>query len=272
LSRFCLEDRVAVVTGAGSGIGEGIALGFAGVGAHIVVAELDASKGEVTAGKVRVLGRKALPIVVDVTLGDKVQGMVDKALAEFGRIDILVNNVGGMHGRIAPLLEMPEAMMDEVLKRNLKGTFLCSKIVGRVMTDQKRGNITNISSGATLQPYLQNVVYCAAKAGIINFTRASAVYLAPYNIRVNCIAPGHTAIVGSAQRLPMFSGQQRAGRDGVPLGRSGYPEDMAYAAIYLASDAASCVTSIVISVDGGPPLGNIILENAEEVWKKVSGY
>jgi 3-oxoacyl-[acyl-carrier protein] reductase len=262
LSKFCLDDKVAVVTGAGSGIGEAIALGFAGVDAHVVIAELNASRGEATAEKVRALGRKALALAVDVTDSGQVQDMVGNALAEFGRIDILVNNVGGPLGTRATVLELPDDAWESVIRINLRSTFLCSKFVGRVMREQKEGNIINIASGSGRRPYPEMAAYAAAKAGVIHFTQTLAVSLAPYNIRVNGIAPGPTVTPGSSSA---GDEKQRAEKGGVPLGRAGHPEDMAFAAIYLASEASAFVTAVVIDVIGGPPMGSEILRRSG-VW------
>ena len=265
LSNFALEDRVALVTGAGSGMGEGIALGFAGVGAHVVIAELNPSTAEATAETIRTLGRRALPIAVDVTKSDQVESMMSRILSEFGRIDILVNNVGGIcSGRRIPLLEMTADAWDSVINLNLKGTFLCTRSVAKVMRDQKRGNIVNIASITGEVAYPDMVAYGVAKAGVINFTRAVAVYLAPHNIRVNCIAPGPIATPEAAR---VYKGQWRAEQTGVPLGRVGSPRDVAFAAIYLASPAADYVTGITLDVDGGPQQGRFILKQSEEIWE-----
>jgi meso-butanediol dehydrogenase/(S,S)-butanediol dehydrogenase/diacetyl reductase len=264
LSNFALEDRVALVTGAGSGMGEGIALSFAGVGAHVVIAELDPNTAEATAETIRTLGRRALSIAIDVTKSDQVESMVSKILSEFGRIDILVNNVGGIYCRRVPLLDMTVDAWDSVINLNLKGTFLCTKSVAKVMCDQKKGSIINIASGAGKWAYPDMVAYGAAKAGIINFTKAVAIYLAPHNIRVNCIAPGAIATPEAAR---VYKGQWRAEQTGVPLGRVGTPRDVAFAAIYLASPAADYVTGITLEVNGGQPQGRFILKQSEEIWE-----
>ncbi len=263
LSKFSLEDRIAIVTGSGSGLGKGIALALAQDGAHIVVAELDASTGEATAEEVRALGRKALPIVVDVLNSEHVKGLVDKTMAEFGRIDILVNNIGGTSAaRKVSVLDMREDEWDAILRRNLKGTFLCSKEVSKVMIDQGKGNIINISSRAAWGPYPIQAPYGVAKAGINHFTQTLAVQLAPYNIRVNAIAPGVIA-------APGYQGDrdERARTRGVPLGRAVPVEDFGLAAIYLASDASNNVTGITLEVTGGPSLGAKVLEEAKGIWQ-----
>jgi len=267
LSKFALEGRVAIVTGSGSGIGEGIALGFAGVGAHIVVAELNRERCEAVAKKIRAFGGKALPMVTDVLDNQQVKNMVDKTLAEFGKIDILVNNVGGTYAtQGAMLMEMAEESWDKVIKINLKSTFLCSKMVSQVMARQKRGNIINIASAAGLRPHPVQLPYGTAKAAIVHFTESMAVQLAQYNIRVNCIAPGKIVTAGTAYLSYMGDSHERARKEGAPLAKAGQTEDAALAAIYLASDASDYVTGVTIPVMGGPYMGGIMMKYAEERW------
>ncbi|MFC1963772.1 SDR family NAD(P)-dependent oxidoreductase [Chloroflexota bacterium] len=264
LSRFSLESKVAIVTGAGRGIGKGIALAFADAGADIVVAELTQEQALGTAEEVRAQGRKALALAADVTDGEQVQNIVDATLREFGKIDVLVNNVGGSSGaRVSPL-EMTEEVWDESIKRNLKSTFLCTRAVGRVMIDRKKGgSIINLSSSAGRRGQMRSVAYSAAKAGIINFTLSMSNYLAPHNIRVNCIAPGR--IVSEGTRA-LGSDEERAKEYAIPLRRIGQAEDVALAAIYLASDAASFVTGVTLDVAGGEYLGGLTLQMAEKFW------
>jgi NAD(P)-dependent dehydrogenase (short-subunit alcohol dehydrogenase family) len=189
--------------------------------------------------------------------------MTERVLAEFGRIDILVNNAGGVSGRREPMLDMSDTVWDSVIDLNLRSTFLCSKLVGRVMRDQKKGNIINIASCSGIYPYPSMPPYGAAKAGVINLTKSLAVYLAPYNIRVNGIAPGAISTKTSTSEE---RDETRAKRYAIPLSRIGYPQDIAFAAIYLASDASDYVTGIVIEVAGGPMLGELFLRQAEENW------
>ena len=249
LSKFKLDERVAIVTGSGSGLGKAIALHFAQVGAHVVVAELDPKNCEATSREVRALGRKSLPVVVDVTKSEQVAKLVESAMKEFKRIDILVNNAGG-NKPIKPASQTSEEEWDWHINLNLKSTFLCSKAVSRIMIDQNRGNIINFASAAGTRAVPGLSHYGAAKAGIINFTQTLSIELAPYHIRVNCIIPG--AIETGLGVATRGTGKERVERSGIPLGRVGQPEDVALAAIYLASDASDYLTGTSIEVKGGP--------------------
>lgn len=248
-SRFRLDEKVAIVTGSGGGIGRGIALNFALVGAHVVVAEINKSIGEATAHEIEALGRKSLPVVVDVTKSDQVSRLVEATMKEFGRIDVLVNNAGGTHVAI-PVVQFSEEEWDFRIRLNLTSVFLCCKAMSRVMIDQKKGNIINIASAAGTRAMPGMSAYGAAKAGVISFTRTLAAELARYHIRVNCILPGPVDTEASAARRG--KGPERAERAGIPLGRIGQPEDIALAGIYLASDASDFISGESIEVKGGP--------------------
>ncbi len=250
LSLFSLAGKVAIVTGAGRGIGKAIALGLADAGADVVIAARTASDIEITANEVIAKGRKALAVPADVRLSDQVTNLVEKAMAKFGRIDILVNNAGGSF--TASAMELSEGGWDAIVRENLKSVFLCSKAAAKVMIEQKKGNIVSIASIAGLRAYLDNIAYGAAKAGIINLTKTLSVDLAPYNIRVNAIAPGYIATTGILQvqkDMPKERMQERLAL--TPLGRLGQPEDIVGAVIYLASDASSYVTGQTLVIDGG---------------------
>jgi NAD(P)-dependent dehydrogenase (short-subunit alcohol dehydrogenase family) len=184
---FSLEDKVAIVTGAGRGIGKAIALGMADAGAHVVAAARTAADIEATASEIVAKGRKALAVATDVRLNDQVTNLVDRTVNEFGRVDILVNNAGGSF--IVSTMEMSEGGWDAIIRENLKSVFLCSKAAAKVMMNQKKGAIINIASVAGLRAYTPNAAYGVAKAGIVNLTKTLAIDLAPYNIRVNAIAP-----------------------------------------------------------------------------------
>lgn len=246
LSKFALTDKIAIVTGAGRGIGKGIALGFAEAGADVVVAARTVAEIEDTAAFIREKGRKALAVPTDVRQSDQIENMVQKTLEEFGRIDILINNAGGSF--VVMAMDMSENAWDAVVRENLKTVFICCKAVGKVMLDQKKGNIVNISSqaGEGASPGL--IAYGASKAGIINLTQTLAIEWAPH-VRVNCIAPGAIETPGLHATS---SGQLEEAIKNIPLGRMGQPEDIATAAVYLASDAAEWVTGITIDVAGGP--------------------
>jgi len=246
--RFSLIDRVAIVTGSGMGIGEGIAFGFADLGANVVVAERDAESAEATAEEIRNKGRKSIVVLSDVREPEHVDDIVKKTLEEFGHIDILVNNAGGMF--LSDVASINEKGWDAIIRANLKSTFLCSKAVSAVMMEKKtKGSIINISSVDALSGAPGTAAYGAAKAGIISFTQSLAMELAPHGIRVNAIAPGITATPGTEQWVTPEI--EKKINEYVPLGRRGKPEDIEGAAIYLASDYASYVTGQTIVVDGG---------------------
>jgi 7-alpha-hydroxysteroid dehydrogenase len=261
LSKFALTDTVAIVTGSGRGIGKGIALAFADVGADVVVVARTAADIEATAAEIGEKGRKALAVPGDVRQSDQIENVVQKTLEEFGRIDILVNNAGGTFGVLA--LDMSENAWDAIVRENLKTVFLCSKAVARVMLDQKKGSIVNMSSQAGRGAAPRMSAYGASKAAIINLTQSLATEWAPY-VRVNCIAPGWI-------ETPGVKGKRRATEEevvnastrmeelsrNIPLGRVGHPDDVAAAAIYLASNAAEWVTGITIDVAGGPVRGGM---------------
>ncbi len=256
-SKFMLADRVAIVTGSGSGMGKSEALTFAENGAHVVVAGItvvDRTKTEAdletVASKIRAVGRKALVVPTDVRVPEQVANMVEKTMAEFGRIDILVNNVGGTFW--APFLEISEGGWDAVIRTNLKSVFLCCKAVGAVMVEQKRGSVINISSVSGLGSAVNHSHYGAAKAGVINLTQTLSVEWAPHNIRVNAIAPGTIITEGNAA---LREGANKEKFDQlmkkVPMGRPGQPEEVAAVALFLASDASSYITGQVIRANGG---------------------
>lgn len=248
LSSFSLTGRVAIVTGAGRGIGKAIALGFADAGADLVVAARTAGDIEATAGEIAGKGRQALAVPTDVRQSDQVDNLVGKAVAQFGRIDILVNNAGGYF--VASTTELSEGGWDAIIRENLKSVFLCSKAAAKAMMEQKKGSIINIASVVGFRAYSSNAAYAAAKAGIVSFTKTLAADLAPHNIRVNAIAPGFIATPGSLQLLEVDEGL-KAMVDRIPLGRLGQPEEVAQGVIYLASDASSYVTGQTVLIDGG---------------------
>ncbi len=249
LSVFALTNKVAIVTGSGRGIGKAIALGFADVGADLVVVARTAAEIEATAAEIRSKGRRALTVPTDIRSADQVGNMIERTIAEFGKIDILVNNAGGTFS--VPFLQMSEGAWEAVLRENLKSVFLCTKAVVDVMVRQKEGSIINISSLAGQVPYAKMAHYGAAKAGVINLTQTLAVELGPYHIRVNTILPGYIEVEWFSQMLEENPGVRERRLQRVPLGRFGKPDEVAGAAIYLASEASSYVTGASILVTGG---------------------
>jgi len=251
LSKFALTDRVAIVTGSSRGIGKSIALGFAEAGANVVVTARTVTDIEATVADIRALGRKALAVATDVRNSDQVENMVQRTIDEFGRIDILVNNVGSYFGLVGPLLDTKDDDWDRVFDQCLKSTFLCCKAVGKVMIPQKRGSIINIASLAGVAPYPPAAHYGSAKAAVIYLTKTLALELGPYNIRVNVIAPGPilTELLEEIFAKRPEEREQRLRK--ITLQRLGQPDDVAAAAVYLASDAADFVTGETIMVTGG---------------------
>ncbi len=247
LEKFALTDKVAIVTGAGRGIGKGMALAFADAGANVVAVARTVAEIEATAAEIRSMGRKAIAVATDVRQSDQIANMVQKTVEEFGRIDILINNAGGSFRVMA--MNMSENAWNTIVRENLNSVFLCCKAVGKVMLDQRKGNIINISSGAGRGASPGTSAYGASKAGVINLTATLALEWAPY-VRVNCVAPG-------AIETPGFRATQTPARieelaKTIPLARLGLSQDIALASIYLASDAAEWVTGITIDVAGGP--------------------
>lgn len=244
-----LEDKVAIVTGAGRGNGRAIALGYAKEGAHLVIADIDTKTAESTAQEIRDLGRRAVAVYVDVADRKSVEGMVGRAYGEFGKVDILVNNAGVI-GRV-PFLEVSEEEWDRVIDINLKGPFLCSQAVAKGMVEAGSGGvIINITTIMTERTTPTTVPYCTSKGGVRSLTKGMAVALAPYNIRVATIAP---CIIWTDMSDALLSqpSVREAMVSKIPLGRIAKPEVLVGAAIFLASEEANYVTGSTIFVDGG---------------------
>ncbi|MGD0854558.1 MAG: glucose 1-dehydrogenase [Dehalococcoidia bacterium] len=252
LDVFSLKSRVAIVTGAGRGIGKAIAMGMAEAGATVVVAARTREQVEATAAAINESGGKSLAITADVRNKEKVDYLINETLGKYGRIDILVNNAGGMFA--VQTMEMSEKQWDVIISENLKSVFLCSQAAGKIMISQRSGSIVNIASivGIVAQPL--NAAYAAAKAGVINLTKTMATDLAPYGIRVNGIAPGLIITPGTE----WLYDKPGSVVDQIPLARGGRPEDIIGGVIYLASDASLYVTGETLVIDGGlitrPPI------------------
>jgi len=241
-----LTNQIAVVTGAGRGIGRAIALKFAAEGADIVCVSRTAENSEKVAGEIRALGRQAWAHALDVADADAVNAAAEKILAEAGKVDILVNNAGVTRDGL--LMRMSDADWDTVLDTNLKGAFLVTKAFSRAMIRQRAGRIINLSSVIGLIGNAGQCNYAASKAGLIGFTQSAARELASRGITVNAIAPGFI-------ETDMTSGLKEEMRAAllkqIPLGRFGQAEDIAGAALFLAGPAARYITGQVLTVDGG---------------------
>jgi len=239
-----LNNKVTIVTGAGGGIGRAIAKRFAGAGAKVIVNDIDTAAIDATVAAITEAGGSAQAAEADVSDSAAVQTMVDAAMAEHGRIDVLINNAG----IISPMLhffEADEAWWRRIIDVNLTGHFLVSHPVARIMAKQGGGAIINMSSGGATRAHRAFTAYDATKGGIEALTRAMALDLGPYNIRVNALMPGSIDTSGMDLEARQLRGEN------VPLGRIGEPIDMTGAALFLASDDAAYITGDVIKVDGG---------------------
>jgi NAD(P)-dependent dehydrogenase (short-subunit alcohol dehydrogenase family) len=251
---FDLQGRVALITGAGAGFGETLALAFAGYGAHIAAADINLQSARSTAAKVCAKGRRAIAIPVDVADPEQIRAMVNATVDEFGTIDILVNSAGiSQHD---PAESTPLETWDRCIDVNLRGTFLCCQAAGRVMLEKGKGVIINFSSIAGSVGFARGVnAYCASKGGVNTLTKQLAIEWGPRGIRVNAIAPCQFMTPGleEVMRDPQFNPEQlmRAWKENIPLGRIGEAREMAGPALFLASDASSMVTGTVLPVDGG---------------------
>ncbi|MFC1995067.1 SDR family NAD(P)-dependent oxidoreductase [Chloroflexota bacterium] len=244
---FSLEGKVAIVTGGSRGIGRAIALAFAESGAEVVVCSRTAGGALlVVASEIQKLGRRSIAIQADVSQKADVDNMVHKVLREFGAVDILVNNAGILI--LKPVLECSEADWNQLMNVNLKGCYLCSQTVGRVMIEQKRGNIINIASTSSFMA--DEYHYSVAKAGLVMLTRVLSKELAKHNIRVNAIAPGWVRTMLSESRLNE-PGVIEYAESQIPMGWVAEPEDFNGAALFLASEASRYVTGHTLIVDGG---------------------
>jgi NAD(P)-dependent dehydrogenase (short-subunit alcohol dehydrogenase family) len=243
-----LTGRTAIVTGAGAGIGKGIALGFAAFGARVAILERDEATARRTATEIEAAGGQALALPADARDPDGVETSVEATVSRFGSIDVLVNNVGGTFR--APFLEITEKGWDALIRANLKTVVHGTRAVAPRMIAQGRGgSIINVVSSEGVRAAPGYAPYAACKAAVINFTRTTALELAPHGIRVNALAPDICLTEGLAALLG--EAEQSRQRLLVPLGRAGVPEDLAGAAVFLASDLAGYVTGVTLHVDGG---------------------
>lgn len=246
-----LKGKVAIITGAKQGMGKTHALLLAKAGAKVVVSDISQDECQKVADEIKSAGGEAIAMRCDISNKNEVDEMIGSTIKEFGKIDILVNNAGYLE--YASFLEMTEAQWDKTMNINLKGYFLCSQAAAKEMAKQKSGAIVNIASIAMGQvgvgfPSISQ--YCASKGGIVALAEAMAIELAPYNIRVNTIAPGMIdtpmANIAKTDKKQMDAMLSR-----LPIKRPGKPEEISSAVLFLASDASSYMTGSVVVVDGG---------------------
>jgi len=239
LQRFV--NQVVIVTGAGHGIGRAVAQRFAAEGARVAVNDVSEARAEEVA---QAIGPQAVAAPADVSGKTRVDAMFDQVLARFGRLDVLVNNAGNIHAA-RHFLEADEEWWDQLLDVNLKGSFLCAHRAAQVMVRQGAGVIINMSSGGATKAHRGNVAYDASKGGIEAMTRAMALDLAPYGVRVNAVVPGLIRTYDLDEASAVERGKV------VPLGRLGLPEDLAGPTVFLATEDARYITGACLVVDGG---------------------
>ncbi|MCK9363616.1 MAG: glucose 1-dehydrogenase [Syntrophales bacterium] len=244
-----LSNKIAMVTGAGRGIGKSIALGFAEAGADVVLTSRTLSEIETTADEIKKIGRKALPIVCDVGKSTEVKNLARAAIDEFGQVDILVNNAG-ISPFVVPIEDLGENGWDKILNINLKGVFLCSQEIGRDMIKRHSGKIINMTSIGGVVGFPGQVAYCVSKAGIIMLTKMFAKEWGKYNINVNGIGPGMV----ETKLTEKYRDNQELVKNRIestPLRRFAKPMDIVGGALFLASDLSDYMTGQTIFIDGG---------------------
>lgn len=244
-----LENKVAVVTGGGSGIGKSIALEFAKEGADLVIAGRRRTVLERSALEIEGLGRRSLYVETDISKKSAVVNLFEETAEAFGRVDILVNcaSVGDVR---VPIVEVSEDDWDRVMNVNLKGYFLCSQAAGKIMMANQKGNIINIASVSAIRPTSSGGIYNVSKAGEVMLTLLLAKQLARHNIRVNAIAPG---MIKTDMTKEIWEDPERLARveSWIPFGHMGTPDDVAKAALFLASDDSKHMSGHTLVVDGG---------------------
>ena len=246
-----LEGKVAIVTGSANGIGLGIATRFAKEGANVVICDVDQDRLPRAAEEIaEQTGAEVLPVLADVSKETDVESLFKQAIDRFGTLDVLVNNaqMPVRLGERGPFLKMTSEGWQRYMEANLGMLFFCSHRAAKIMAKKRKGAIINISTNGAVRPHRNSVAYDSMKGAVDSFTRAAAIDLAPWGVRVNSIQPGLINNRGTQGR----SAEEEARRVSVvPIGRAGLPADIAWAAVYLAADDASFITGISILVDGG---------------------
>jgi len=242
-----LANKVAIITGAGSGIGRATAYLFAQEGAKLVVADINDAGGKETAAKIKEKSLEAIFVHTDVSVAADVENLVKVSKDKFGKIDILFNNAG-IRITPSPVETIEESVWDHIYAINVKSIFLTAKYIVPEMKKSGNGVIINTASIGAIRLRMHSSAYASTKSAVITLTKSLALELAPYNVRVNCINPATTETPMTAD----FSQEHiKASISSIPLGRTAKPEDIAYAALYLASDESSMLTGTGINVDGG---------------------
>lgn len=247
-----LAGKVAIITGAGAGIGRATALFFAKEGAEVVVADCDPEKGAKSVRLIKENGGVAIFVQVDVSKAANVKNMVKTTVETYGKLDILINNAG-IYAQ-ANVVEVAEEEWDWILDVNLKGVFLCSKYSIPEMIKGGGGSIVNIGSEAGIVGIKNQVAYNVSKSGVIALTKSMAIDFAAHNIRVNCVCPGTTEtplVEAALERAPDPAAARRAVEEVRPANRLGRPEEIAAGILYLASDESPYATGSILSIDGG---------------------
>jgi NAD(P)-dependent dehydrogenase (short-subunit alcohol dehydrogenase family) len=257
LSPHDLSGRVAIVTGGARGIGKAIALLLAEAGADVVIAGRRQEPLDDTAAEIaKATGRRCLGVSADVREAGQASTLVDRTIAELGRLDILVNNAG--RGSHAPLRKMPTEIWDNDVSLNLNAAFYCAQAAYPYLSANGNGAIVNISSLAGVHGTMGVGAYSAAKAGLQQFTRVAAAEFGPKGVRVNCVAPGMIATEAAQRGWAKTGFDARAACQSFPLRRPGRPDEVAQAVLFLVSDAASYITGETLTVGGGPQLKGMI--------------
>jgi 2-dehydro-3-deoxy-D-gluconate 5-dehydrogenase len=253
-----LDGKVVIITGGGTGLGKSMCLKLAGEGANIVVAARRVGPIEATAQEVRNLGVKSLAIPTDATDPAQVNKMVERALAEMGRVDVLINNAGIVRGDAPkPIWDTTDAEWRRGIDVNLSSAFYCSRAVSKYFADRKSGKIINLASGEGFRGQRNYYMYATAKGGVLQLTRVLAASLAPYNVRVNCIVPGFVdTFENQPEDIQKGLAEARAKMGGprkyfIPVGHTGVPDDIGHLALFLASDASDYITGAFFAADGG---------------------
>jgi 3-oxoacyl-[acyl-carrier protein] reductase len=255
--------KVAIVTGAGNGIGLAIARAFAAEGASLVIADINAVAGERAAAALADTGGQALAVPTDVSDEDQVARMVAAAAARFGQVDILVNNAGVVAHNL--LIEMDRDTWDRQIDVQLTGPFLVSKHVARQMIERRvRGRIVNISSVAALMGRVKGGAHCASKAGLTLLTKVLAMELGQYGITVNAVAPGLVETPAQQEEMNLSSAYKNRYLQELPTGRLGQPSDIANAVLFLASDESEWISGQLYVVDGGLMAGHLSFQGVHD--------